>query len=119
MQVSPEEQVAIAKSTIGQFGNPLYEVERRDRLTASNFGAVIKRKMWTPCHNLVKSILYPTIHNSPAIDFGKRREQVAINLFSAKHNIEVEPAGFYVDLDLGFLGASPDGMLYFFFSIID
>jgi len=39
---------------MGQFGNPLYEAERRDRLTASNFGAVAKRKPTTPCHNLVK-----------------------------------------------------------------
>lgn len=59
-QVSHEEQRQIAKATVGQFGNPLYEQEKKKRLTASNFGSVIKRRVNTPCHNLVKRLLYTT-----------------------------------------------------------
>uniref|UniRef100_A0A6P7H3B1 Uncharacterized protein LOC114345594 n=1 Tax=Diabrotica virgifera virgifera TaxID=50390 RepID=A0A6P7H3B1_DIAVI len=57
LQVTPEEQLSIANETIDQFENSVYISQRFKRLTASNFGDVIKRKSTTSCHNLVKKIL--------------------------------------------------------------
>ncbi|KAK4885560.1 hypothetical protein RN001_001831 [Aquatica leii] len=57
--VTLEQIETISKNTVRQFNNPLYEEERKNRLTASNFGIVIKRKSKTLCHNLVKNLLYP------------------------------------------------------------
>ncbi|KAJ8909749.1 hypothetical protein NQ315_014018 [Exocentrus adspersus] len=101
----------IAKSTVGQFGNDLYECERERRLTVSLFGSVISRKEYTPCHNLVKSCLQPTSFYSKATSFGIAKESVAIALFEKKTGLAVEKSGLWIDLSYGFLGASPDGLI--------
>ncbi|KAJ8915575.1 hypothetical protein NQ315_012460, partial [Exocentrus adspersus] len=101
----------IAKSTVGQFGNDLYECERERRLTAPLFGSVISRKEYTPCHNLVKSCLQPTSFYSRATSFGIAKESVAIALFEKKTGLAVEKSGLWIDLSYGFLGASPDGLI--------
>ncbi|KAJ8909723.1 hypothetical protein NQ315_016769 [Exocentrus adspersus] len=43
LMVTDEEIYEIEKHTRGQFGNPVFEQERRNRLTASMFGRVMKR----------------------------------------------------------------------------
>ncbi|KAK4882012.1 hypothetical protein RN001_005331 [Aquatica leii] len=94
LKVTPEQREEIANNTIGQFNNPLYRSERNGRLTASNFGTVIKRREWTSCHSHVKNILTPQNYTCDAIEFGKMHES---------------QSGFFIDLDFPFLGASPDG----------
>lgn len=56
-QVTNEKQIEIQEKTVGQFENSLYISETMHRLTASNFGAVAKRGLSTPCDSLVKYIL--------------------------------------------------------------
>lgn len=122
-KVTEEQKHNIANLTVGQFENSLYILERRNRLTASNFGAVIKRRLSTPCHNLVKIMLYPRNITTPALEFGKTKEAVAISLFEKQMNVKVQSAGLFIDSDCSFLGASPDGKLnsymYNNFSIIN
>ncbi|KAJ8909802.1 hypothetical protein NQ315_015322 [Exocentrus adspersus] len=47
----------LSEKTVGQWDNPVYEQIRRNRLTASNFGSVIKRRKTTKPDNLVKRLL--------------------------------------------------------------
>ncbi|KAJ8911221.1 hypothetical protein NQ315_014933 [Exocentrus adspersus] len=87
LQVDEYRRDEIAKSTVGQFGNDLYECERERRLTASLFGSVISRKEYTPCHNLVKSCLQPTSFYSKATSFGIAKESVAIALIREENRL--------------------------------
>ncbi|KAF2883539.1 hypothetical protein ILUMI_22603 [Ignelater luminosus] len=91
LKVNYEKQQEIAQDTIGQFENPKYVSERAFRLTASYFGAVVRRRPTTSCNALVKTISRAASWTcTAAMEY-------------------VERAGLYIDVDHGFLGASPDG----------
>ncbi|KAI4455555.1 exonuclease phage-type/recb c-terminal domain-containing protein [Holotrichia oblita] len=109
--VTPEEIEQISAATIGQFNNERYMSERNFRLTASNFGSVVKRRSNTACHNLVKKVLHGDIVHSEAINYGKIKESVAINKFEKALGKNVQPAGLYIDPVHTFLAASPDGII--------
>nr|CAI5848748.1 unnamed protein product [Callosobruchus analis] len=72
-RVSSKEKVeAIESSTRGQHANNKWRELRRDYLTASNFGKVIKRRRGTPSHNLIKQLLYKTGDlQTPSITYGR------------------------------------------------
>lgn len=86
----------------------MYEQVRNKRLTASNFGMIIKKRKQTPCHTMVKNLLYKAKFDTPATLFGKAKESIAIDRFMRETGIIVKPSGFYIYLNYGFLGASPD-----------
>ncbi|KAF2890773.1 hypothetical protein ILUMI_15400, partial [Ignelater luminosus] len=105
-------QQEIARDTIGQFENSKYVSERAFRLTASHFGAVIRRRPTTSCNALVKTIFRTTSSTcTAAMEYGKKNERVAVLKFQEKTGKTVERAGLYIDVDHGFLGASPDGVI--------
>ncbi|KAG5865772.1 hypothetical protein JTB14_004149 [Gonioctena quinquepunctata] len=80
----------VVNKTIGQAKNENWHIARKNRLTASNFGAVLAAVM--------------------TIQRGKEHENVALNTFSdAFDNIDIIPLGLWLD-ESGFLGASPDGL---------
>ena len=58
-RITKTQQAQIERSTRGQGKNPVWMQERRERLTASNFGRVAKMRATTSCQNTVVSILYP------------------------------------------------------------
>ncbi|XP_049881815.1 uncharacterized protein LOC126377858 isoform X1 [Pectinophora gossypiella] len=101
----------IESATIGQHDNDVYTTYRCDRLTASQFGMICKRKSTTPCHNQVKSVLYKNNILTNDMAYGQNHESVARTLFIEKMNKAVRPAGLYIDEEFGFLGASPDGVI--------
>lgn len=78
-------------------------------MTASNFGRIIKKREGTCPTSIIKTILYPKSINTPAINYGKTKEHVAISHFEKVTGLSVRPSGLYVDVENGFLGASPDG----------
>lgn len=63
----------------------------------------------TSPNNLVKDILYEKNLISSAIEYGKKNEKIAIAELEEIIKEKVLPSGLYVDVDFGFLGASPDG----------
>jgi len=113
LQTSRTRQLVIERNTRGQGKNPEWIRERKERLTASNFGRVVKMRSATSCQNTVISILYPNRReNDEAIRYGKDSEKKAIedlNSFLADEVLTVEECGLFVDLHKGFLAASPDG----------
>ncbi|KAI8440666.1 hypothetical protein MSG28_001865 [Choristoneura fumiferana] len=109
-QKTSEEIKQIEHMTIGQHDNDVYTTHRCDRLTASQFGMICKRKATTPCHNHVKSILYKNNVLTNDMAYGQYNESVARTLFIEKLQKAVRPAGLFIDEEFGFLGASPDGV---------
>ena len=95
----------------GQSENTDWRKERSRRLTASNFGRVAKLRATTSRHNTVLSILYPDdISSLPAIQHGRQSEQSALAQLGDLVGT-VMPCGLFVDIETGYLAASPDGVL--------
>ena len=70
--MSPREQAEIEQSTRGQSSCAEWARRRRHRLTASNFGRVVKLRESTAVHNTVPSILYPdNIDTVPGVQWGR------------------------------------------------
>lgn len=109
-ETATEQQRHLLESkTRGQHENRLWREARRNYLTSSNFGALIKRKKQTPCHNLVKRLLYSKELKTAAITYGRIHEKVAIERQCAMKNVSVEDCGLFVDAECAYLAASPDG----------
>ncbi|KAF2891755.1 hypothetical protein ILUMI_14418, partial [Ignelater luminosus] len=75
--------VEIERQTIGQHVNPLWLNIRRDRLTASNFGTICRRRPSTSCHAIVQNFISGKDEmNLPAsIRYGRLNESTAIQEF--------------------------------------
>ncbi|XP_050549327.1 uncharacterized protein LOC118271403 isoform X2 [Spodoptera frugiperda] len=110
-QKSPEDIAFIEMSTVGQHENDLYTTHRRDRLTASQFGMVCKRRITTPCHNHVKDILYKKNICTTDMLYGQQNENVAKSMFMQQYNKTVRPSGLFIDEEFGCLAGSPDGVI--------
>jgi hypothetical protein len=74
------------------------------------FGKIIKRRASTNCHNDVKAIFYNSNFHNDATEYGKIHEKHALEKFSLVHGCQIKPSGLFIDLQYGFLGASPDGV---------
>lgn len=68
---------------IGQSINPNWKEARRGRLTASDFGKIVRRKSETLPDNLLKYILgyCPTFTNT-AVEWGREHEKVAVDSYT-------------------------------------
>lgn len=109
LSVTREEQNEIEVATRGQSGNPRWMEERRYRLTASNYGKVGKRH--APPAPLVREMLYGVPPRGLALSWGTDHEPVAIQAYEELTGCTVQPCGLFVDMDKGFLAASPDGLV--------
>lgn len=111
--MSPDKIKDISELSIGQHGNQTYDKYRSQRLTASMFGVVCKRRLETSCDSQVKQCLYPTKFTNKYIEYGMKNETVAIKMFEKQKGLTVKPSGLYIDKEYGYLGASPDGTYSF------
>lgn len=109
---SDEERNKIQLATILQSESSEWLELRRNLLTASNFGRVIKRRMNTSCSNIVKDIIYKkSIDHVMAIKHGKDNEELAKKQLEKEINVKVKPCGLFIDKEQPYLGASPDGVI--------
>lgn len=112
LKKSKEERQKIERQTILQSGSSEWMELRRNLLTASNFGRVIKRRPDISCANLVKDLLYKLcLDHVKSIKHGRDNEKVAIEQLSRQENVVIRPCGLFIDQDIQFLGASPDGLI--------
>ncbi|KAJ1519113.1 hypothetical protein ONE63_011354 [Megalurothrips usitatus] len=92
-------------------GSVEWQKERRMRLTASAFGEVCKRRPYTSCKKLVKRLLYaPKSKATRDMEDGHCLEQEAKEKLR-ESGVNVEDCGLFIDRQLPFLGASPDGLI--------
>ena len=106
----PDEYILkISDITIGQRNNPTWHLTRRGRLTASNFGCVLKAKRVT--QSLLKHLLGEyDLSGVKAVQWGVNNEQEALKAFTALTGKTVQETGIWLNAS-GILGASPDGIV--------
>ena len=96
---------------IDQSQSELWIALRKQMLTASNFGGVCRMRLTTSCGVKVKNILYPPISDVVALRYGHDYEDTARRELAIKLKKEIRLCGLFVDKELHFLGASPDGLI--------
>lgn len=104
------ERADVERGTLLQAGSGRWKEERRKLLTASNFGLVCRRRKTTSCENLVKSLLYTDV-DCLAMRYGRDNEANAIEQFQEKTGLRVKKCGLFIDKDVPYLGATPDGLI--------
>ena len=85
---------------------------RKCRLTASNFGKVLKRKA-TPSEKFLSNLFCGKKSiSAPSLDYGKRNESNAkakyLETYPARH---FHKCGLVINKEFCFLGATPDGIV--------
>ena len=101
--------LSVSELTAGQRDNPAWFLARRGRLTASNFGSVLKAKRITP--SLVKRLLGEyDLSRVKAVQWGVNNEEEAVKAFTLKTGLAVKETGIWFHSS-GILGASPDGII--------
>ncbi|CAB3257324.1 unnamed protein product [Arctia plantaginis] len=105
-----KDRKSIQKKTVLQRDSSEWLELRKLILTASNFGNVIKRKK--NYGNCVKQILYKkNISFVHSIAHGVENEDIALQQLAKQENIMIKPCGLFIDPEIDFLGASPDGVV--------
>ena len=114
--ISAQEIVRIAVETVGQSDNPKWFKYRKNRITGSIFGKVIKA-VDRPSPALVRE-LTDTIRGDQrdisfidAIRWGKEHEKDALKEYERVTGSLVRPTGIWL-FPNGLFGASPDGVVY-------
>lgn len=99
----------VSRLTAGQKENPYWQIIRKGRLTASNFGCILNAKRVTP--SLVKRLLGEyDLSKVKAVQWGVSNESEALKAFERKTGLQVKETGVWLD-ESGLLGASPDGLV--------
>ncbi|KAK4887515.1 hypothetical protein RN001_003786 [Aquatica leii] len=97
--------------TIDQFENPMWLIMRKHRLTASNFGRIIKAaksSKFPP--SLFKSLTGSyNLNGIKQIQYGRNNEKNALEKFETQFNLKINKTGLHLH-PCGYLGASPDGL---------
>lgn len=105
-RLSNEERNEIEVKTRDQSLSKQWKEERRKRLTASNFGKVIKMRQTTSVRNTVFQLLYGEA-KSKALEHGKMYEEVARKKFSDLYGKKVTECGIFIDKEISYLAATP------------
>lgn len=107
---SHEEIAALERLTVNQRESKEWLEERRIRLTASNFGLICNRRPDSNCGPVVAKLLYSKV-DCAATRYGQAHEEDAIKCFEQLTGNSVTKCGLFVDQELPWLAASPDGLV--------
>lgn len=112
LQVTEDTRKDIEQKTIGKSDNSNWFEARKNRLTASNFGTICKRLKTTKYGPTVHRLLYKDNNEQlPALQYGRLNGPEAVRQYEKEKNVKVLPCGLFVDLHIGFLAATPDGLI--------
>ena len=108
-KITEGDVLLVSQITVGQRDNPAWHLARRGRLTASNFGSVLRAKRVTP--SLLKRLLGEyDLSRVKAIQWGVNNEAEAVKAFTNLTGETVKETGIWLD-GSGILDASPDGIV--------
>ena len=108
LTLNKAEITELEQNTRGQFSNPLWKAERSNRLTASNFGIICRKRPSTTSKNIIKNIIHSAFKGSAATKWGQDNEMKAKLKFEEVYMNKIEDCGFFVHEQYGFLGATLD-----------
>ena len=118
VKVDFDQAVAIESSTRDQSDNNEWFKHRQCRLTASNFGAVLKRKK-QDCSKLVERLTNSNKNlNVSSLNYGRNNEDIVANYYLQYQERHGHPGsklfscGLVVNPKYSWLGASPDRLVY-------
>lgn len=116
--VLPEQQRIVEEMTRQQSESRLWFRMRTGRVTASRFKAASRTCPDSPSKSLILSICHPELgkFSTAATRWGCHHEKQARDAYESfqrtKHEaFKVEESGFFINVDHGFIGASPDGLV--------
>lgn len=101
----------LEKKTRGQSSMGLWHAERENKVTASKFGSVIKRKA-PVTSKFLKDIFGSKSGCTRQMREGLENEDAALSRYMRKANVEVRRVGLCVNPGIPLLGASPDGVVW-------
>lgn len=104
-------RVAIEEETKEQAASGIWRYYRSKMITASHFGHICKMRKSTSCASRVKAITYPQELNVESVQHGRKYEDVARESIESALNINIKRCGLFIDSEIPFLGASPDGLI--------
>ena len=104
---------AVERATVGQKIRKRWHEERHGRLTASNFGRIIKGRKYG---NIAADLLYNSKSqlSSEAVRWGNDHEEEARQEYerTLSSGETVKECGIFISKEHGFLGGSPDGVVF-------
>lgn len=117
LKISESESVTIEQLTREQSKSECWQSARKERITSSYFGKVIKRKHMSEPDALLKDICGYRTFSNQFVEYGQKHEAAArktyIHQMKKSHpGLTVKQCGLIVDNKFPHLGASPDGLVY-------
>ena len=107
--ITEEQRKQVHEFTIGQRDNPHWQMFKKGRLSASNFGPVLNAKQVT--QSLIKRVLGQyDLSGVHTVQWGIINESEGKKAFEQKAGVMVEESGLWLETS-GILGASPDGLV--------
>ena len=111
LRVLKDEAKVIEKETMGQSCNKKWFEERRKRLTSSNFGLVIKRRMHIYPKSILNNVLRSKRVTTEACRWGQDNESMAKEKYSEKcPQAKLYDCGLIINPRWPWLACSPDGL---------
>ena len=110
--MTEQDCINIEKMTRGQNKNKQWYEARSQRITASNFGCIIKLKDSTKPDTVIKDVMgYRTFDNKYCA-WGRSHEPAARRMYAnSRKDTKVQECGLIVNPKFPHLGASPDAIL--------
>lgn len=105
--VKSPQKIEELEKTRRQTQSPLWMEERQKLLKASNFGTICNK---LPHTSIIKCILYSNI-NMWGMQYRRMHERDAKANIETLEKITVLECGLFVDEELHFSGATPDGVI--------
>lgn len=85
--------------------------ERRKRLTASNFGKIVKLRASTDKNKVAQSLISSTFMGNVSTRYGVEHETLAIKDLAQVLEVDIKDSGLIIHKENPFLAASPDGLI--------
>ena len=118
IKVSAEQAKAVELATHEQSNSKLWYRFRAGRITASKMKTACCTDPILPSQTLIKTVCYPESYkfSSSATVWGCQHEKYARDIFVDKlkdkhENVKLDEVGFFINPNVPFIGASPDGMV--------